>query len=226
LEWDDERCYDRGKVFSADDLEAMTERFGRYLDLDGDGIPNRTLPGTHPTKGAYFTRGTSRDEYAVYTESGAEYVKNMERLLIKWQTAKSHLPAPIIKESPGITNVGVIYYGSSEASTLEAVDMLAAAGLVLDSMGVKAFPFNNEVEQFINCHGTIFVVEQNRDAQMRSMLIIECEVNPKKLIKVLNYDGSPITARTIEAEVTKALNPCAYIAKKAINAQSITERTS
>lgn len=226
LNWDDERCYDRGKVFSACDLDAMTERFGRYLDLDGDGIPSRTLPGTHPTKGAYFTRGTSRDEYAIYTESGAEYVKNMERLMSKWQTAKSLLPAPLIKESAGITNVGIIYFGSSEAATLEAVDMLAANGFVLDSMGIKAFPFNNEVEQFIHCHETIFIVEQNRDAQMRSMLIIECEVTPKKLIKVLNYDGSAITARTIETEVTKALKPTAYVEGKEINELPIKEETS
>lgn len=226
LLWDDEYRYDRGKVFSADELDAMTERFGRYLDLDGDGIPNRTYPGTHPTKGAYFTRGTSRDEYAVYTECGGEYVKNMERLLAKWQTSKRYLPPPLINLASDHSPAGVIYYGSSQAATLEAIDMLAASGVQLDSMGIKAFPFNRDVEQFIERHDTLFVVEQNRDAQMRSLLILECEVAPKKLLKVLNYDGSPITARTIKGEITNALKGKPAKLKKTASHQRRTEQLS
>jgi 2-oxoglutarate ferredoxin oxidoreductase subunit alpha len=198
LEWDDERTYDRGKVLTADDLEAMDERFGRYLDPDGDGIPYRTLPGTHPTKGAYFTRGTSKDEYAVYTEDGAKYVENMERLQKKWETARHNVPKPDVRTTGKPCNVGVIYYGTSEASTLEALHHLDRLhGISLDSLGIKAFPFSNEVEDFIEQHEYVFVVEQNRDAQMRTLLINEFEFTPHKLISLLHYDGSPITARFI-----------------------------
>ncbi|RKX43526.1 MAG: 2-oxoacid:acceptor oxidoreductase subunit alpha, partial [Verrucomicrobia bacterium] len=145
LEWNDERRYDRGKVLSAEDLEAMEEKFGRYLDTDGDGIPYRTLPGTHPTKGAYFTRGTSKDEYAVYTEDGKKYVANMERLQKKWETARHHLPKPDIRTTDKPCSVGVIYYGTSEASTLEALHHLDRLhSISLDSLGIKAFPFSDE----------------------------------------------------------------------------------
>ncbi len=198
LEWDDERTYDRGKVFTADDLEAMDERFGRYLDSDGDGIPYRTLPGTHPTKGAYFTRGTSKDEYAVYTEDGSKYVENMERLQKKWETARHNVPKPDVRTTDKPCNVGVIYYGTSEASTLEALHHLDRLhSISLDSLGIKAFPFSNEIEDFIEQHEYVFVVEQNRDAQMRTLLINEFEFTPHKLISLLHYDGSPITARFI-----------------------------
>jgi 2-oxoglutarate ferredoxin oxidoreductase subunit alpha len=197
LEWDDSRKYDRGKVFTAEQLENMSERFGRYLDVDGDAIPYRTYPGTHPTKGSFFTRGTSRDEYAVYTEDGAAYVRNMERLLKKWETAKSYVPAPEVIRCEGGSNIGVIHFGTSMDSTLEAVDYLADEGVKIDTLRVRAFPFNKDVEDFIAQHDTVFVVEQNRDGQLRSMLINELEINPKKLVKVLNYDGMPITARFI-----------------------------
>lgn len=201
LSWDDAREYDRGKVFNAEELEAMSERFGRYLDVDGDGIPYRTYPGTHPTKGSFFTRGTSRDEYAVYTEDGSEYVKNMERLLHKWETAKSYVPAPEIIQSDGGKGVGLIHFGTSKDATLEAVDKLADLGVAADSCRIKAFPFNHEVETFIAEHQHVFVIEQNRDAQMRSLLVNECEINPKSLIKILHYDGMPITADTIVQRV-------------------------
>jgi len=198
LEWDDERTYDRGKVLTAEELDAMDEPFGRYCDTDGDGIPYRTLPGTHPTKGAFFTRGTSKDEYATYTEDGKEYVANMERLQRKWETARHAVPKPDIRTTGIPCNVGVIYYGTSEAATLEALHHLDRLhSISLDSLGIKAFPFSVEIEEFIEQHEYVFVVEQNRDAQMRTLLINEFDASPHKLISLLHYDGSPITARFI-----------------------------
>ena len=205
LEWDDNRSYDRGKVFTAEQLESMSERFGRYLDVDGDGIPYRTYPGTHPTKGSFFTRGTSRDEYAVYTEDGAAYVRNMERLLKKWETAKEYVPAPELIAAEGGSSVGMIYFGTSRDAALEATDYLCEDGVAVDGLRIKAFPFNRDVEKFIAEHDTVFVVEQNRDGQLRSMLINECEINPAKLVPVLNYDGMPVTARFIVGKVTEHL---------------------
>lgn len=195
FEWDDERNYQRGKVFTAEQLENMTERFGRYLDVDGDGIPYRTYPGTHPTKGSFFTRGTSRDEYAVYTEEGAAYERNMERLLAKWETAKTYVPEPeIIGEGHSI---GIVHFGTSKHATLEAADLLAEEGIAVDTCRIRAFPFNKDIAEFIEQHDTVFVVEQNRDAQMRSLLVNECDIDPKHLRKVLNFDGMPLTARFI-----------------------------
>lgn len=204
FEWDESRKYDRGKVYTAEDLENMG-RFGRYLDSDGDGIPYRTYPGTHPTKGSYFTRGTSRDEYAVYTEDSAVYVKNMQRLEKKWDTAKDLVPKPYFYQQKNMSPMGVIFFGTSTYSSEEAIDLLREQDVVLDAMQLKAFPFNKEVEQFIEDHEVVFVIEQNRDAQMRSLLINELEINPKKLIRVLNYDGMPITADKIVKEISKNL---------------------
>ncbi|MES2796391.1 MAG: 2-oxoacid:acceptor oxidoreductase subunit alpha [Bacteroidota bacterium] len=204
FEWTETRKYDRGKVYSAEDLDNM-DRFGRYLDSDGDGIPYRTYPGTHPTKGSFFTRGTSRDEYAVYTEDSAVYVRNMERLIKKWNTAKELVPRPHFYQNKNMSPIGVIFFGTSTYSSEEAIDLLSEQELVLDVMRLKAFPFNDEVEQFINDHEIVFVIEQNRDAQMRSLLINELEINPKKLVRVLNYDGMPITADKIIKEITKNL---------------------
>lgn len=203
LEWDDARSYQRGKVLTADDLENMEERFGRYLDVDGDGIPYRTYPGTHPTKGAFFTRGTSRDEYAVYTEDGAEYVKNMQRLEKKWDTAKTLVPPAELRSLANgkSSKLGIVCFGTSADATVEALDYLAEEGVELDYLRIKGFPFGAEVEQFIAEHEQVFVVEQNRDAQMRSLLINELETNPAKLTRLLNYDGMPITARYICAQV-------------------------
>ncbi len=203
FEWDDERHYKRGKVLSAEDLETMNERFGRYLDVDGDGIPYRTYPGTHPSKGSFFTRGTSRDEYAAYTEDGSAYVRNMERLLKKWETAKSLVPAPEIIDNGN--DIGVIHYGTSMYATLEATDLLQGQGIEIDSCRLRAFPFNQEVEDFIARHDTIFVIEQNRDAQMRSLLVNECDIDPRHLRKILSYDGMPITARFIATNIKHQL---------------------
>ncbi|MFD2519397.1 2-oxoacid:acceptor oxidoreductase subunit alpha [Emticicia soli] len=204
FEWNKERQYDRGKVLTAEDLEGMG-RFGRYLDVDGDGIPYRTYPGTHPTKGSYFTRGTSRDEYAVYTEDSAVYIRNMERLVKKWETAKTLVPKPYFYQQKNMSPIGVIFFGTSTYSSEEAIDILRAQEVVMDAMQIKAFPFNEEVAQFIEDHDVVYVIEQNRDAQMRSLLINELEINPKKLIRVLNYDGMPITADKIVKEINKTL---------------------
>lgn len=199
LTWDDGREYKRGKVLTEAELENMSERFGRYLDVDGDGIPYRTYPGTHPTKGAFFTRGSSRDEYAVYTEDGDEYERNMQRLLKKWETAKTLVPEP---EATGDGNsIGVIHFGTSRDATLEAIDYLADEGIRVDSLRIRAFPFNQQVEDFIEQHDRVFVVEQNRDAQLRSLLVNECEVSPKQLLSVLNYNGTPISARQIRDKI-------------------------
>ena len=206
LEWDDTRTYHRGKVMSRDDLENMRERFGRYLDVDGDGIPYRTYPGTHPTKGAFFTRGTSRDEYAVYTEDVEEYVKNMQRLLKKWQTAKTYVPQPEITFSGKNNRVGLIHFGTSQAATLEAADYLASDEVFIDSCRIRAFPFDQAIEDFVEQHEILFVIEQNRDGQMRSLLVNECEIDPKRLLRILNYDGMPITARFIYAQVKNVLS--------------------
>lgn len=205
LEWDDSRTYDRGKVLTADDLDNMKERFGRYLDVDGDAIGYRTYPGTHPTKGAFFTRGTSRDEYAVYTEDGAAYVRNMERLLKKWETAKSYVPFPVFYQDKKKSENALVFFGTSTQSAMEAVDQLAAEGIHVDAMRICAFPFHSDIEKFIHNHERVFVIEQNRDAQMRTMLINECEFNPAKLIPLLNYDGMPITARFIRSVVHQHL---------------------
>ncbi len=202
FEWDDQHKYDRGKVFSEEELENMDARFGRYLDIDGDGIPYRTYPGTHPTKGAFFTRGTSKDEYAVYTEAGEKYVANMQRLQLKWKTAAKLVPPPIIRKTDKPCTVGVVHYGTSAAATIEALFHLNDLhGISLDSMGIQAFPFSDEVERFILDHEYVFVVEQNRDAQMRSLLITEFDFDPERLVPLLHYDGSPITARFIRHEI-------------------------
>ncbi|RFS16242.1 2-oxoacid:acceptor oxidoreductase subunit alpha [Emticicia sp. C21] len=204
FEWNKERQYDRGKVLTAEDLENMG-RFGRYLDVDGDGIPYRTYPGTHPTKGSYFTRGTSRDEYAVYTEDSAVYIRNMERLVKKWETAKTIVPKPHFYQEKNMSPIGVIFFGTSTYSSEEAIDQLREQEIVMDAMRIKSFPFNEEVAQFIEDHEVVYVIEQNRDAQMRSLLINELEINPKKLIRVLNFDGMPITADKIVKEITQTL---------------------
>ena len=202
--WDDSRSLDRGKVMTAEMLEAGAD-FGRYKDVDGDGIPYRTLPATHPSKGAYFTRGTSRDPYARYSEEGAVYVDNMERLLRKFDSAKAIVPAPIYRQASRKTSYGVIYYGSTSPAMDEALAGLDALGLAVDALRIRAFPFAGEIFDFIAGHDLVFVVEQNRDAQLRALLINEGGVDPARLVKVLNYDGSPITARFIQGELAKGM---------------------
>jgi 2-oxoglutarate ferredoxin oxidoreductase subunit alpha len=202
FKWDPSRRMDRGKVLDAAGLDDA-KSFGRYLDVDGDGIPYRTWPGTHPEKGAFFTRGTSRDRYARYTEEGAPYVDNMERLLKKFHTAKSVVPRPVTIPAKQPARDGVIFYGSSSAAMREALAALEADGIHLDAMRIRAFPFHQDVAEFVAAHERVFVVEQNRDAQLRTLLVNEEEIDPAKLIKVLHFDGTPITARFIHAAVAQ-----------------------
>jgi 2-oxoglutarate ferredoxin oxidoreductase subunit alpha len=200
--WDDQRGYDRGKVMTAEELEAGKD-FGRYKDVDGDGIPWRTLPGTHPTKGSYFTRGTTRDPYARYSERGPDYIYNVERLLRKFQTAATLVPQPVVKVAAEPTRLGVIYFGSTSPAMAEALEVLEQQGIHLDAMRLRAFPFPESVSEFIRVHDKVFVVEQNRDAQMRTLLVNELEIDPARLVKVLHFDGTPITARFITRAITE-----------------------
>jgi 2-oxoglutarate ferredoxin oxidoreductase subunit alpha len=210
--WDDSKTYDRGKVMTAEELEAG-KTFGRYLDVDGDAIPWRTLPGTHATKGAFFTRGTSRDRYAKYSEEGAVYQDNMQRLLRKFETAKSLVPAPVItlakEKAPEKiqerTTYGLIFFGSSAPAAREALATLAEDGIPMDRMRIRAFPFPDAVSDFINAYDQVFLVEQNRDAQMRSLLVNECGIDPARFISILHYDGTPITARFIINAITERI---------------------
>ncbi|HWB48830.1 MAG TPA: 2-oxoacid:acceptor oxidoreductase subunit alpha [Stellaceae bacterium] len=196
LAWDPNRKYDRGKVMTAEQLEAGVE-FGRYLDVDGDGIPFRTLPGTHPRRGAFFTRGTSKDRYARYSEEGHDYVDNMQRLLHKFDTAKRLVPQPEKRMATEATKFGVLYFGSTTVAMEEAFEALDDRGVHLDAMRLRGFPFADEVADFIADHERVFVVEQNRDAQMRTLIVNELEIDPAKVVPILHYDGTPITARFI-----------------------------
>ena len=200
--WDDARRYDRGKVMSAEELEAGRD-FGRYKDVDGDGIPWRTLPGTHPTRGSYFTRGTTRDEYARYSETGPDYLRNVQRLNAKFRTAATLVPQPVPRAAAQKTRYGVIYFGSTSPAMDEALHSLAAADIHLDALRLRAFPFPASVLEFIEAHDEVFVVEQNRDAQLRSLLINELAVAPNRLFAVLHYDGTPITARFVTQAITR-----------------------
>ncbi|WP_210396979.1 2-oxoacid:acceptor oxidoreductase subunit alpha [Motiliproteus sediminis] len=204
MQWDDERRYDRGKVLNEEQLDEI-ERFGRYLDVDGDGICYRTLPGTHAEKGSFFTRGTSRDRYAVYSEQGDVYVDNVDRLTHKFKTAATLVPpAKITRQGKG-QKIGLIYYGTTAAAISETVDTLTEKGIKVDSLRVRAFPFGQEVADFIDSHDQVFVIEQNRDGQLRSLLINELEINPRDLKAVLHYDGLPITARFISGRIEELL---------------------
>ena len=202
--WDDAREYDRGKVMTAEELEAGKD-FGRYKDVEGDGIPYRTYPGTHPDKGAYFTRGTSRDPYARYSERGPDYVYNMERLLKKFDSAKSLVPQPVLRLANQKTRYGVIYYGSTSPAMQEAIVALEDEGLHLDTLRVRAFPFPESVAEFVAAHEKVFVVEQNRDAQLRSLIVNEFDIDPARVMPVLHYDGTPITARFIGGRIADEL---------------------
>jgi 2-oxoglutarate ferredoxin oxidoreductase subunit alpha len=204
LAWDDSRKLDRGKVMSYEELDSGRD-FGRYLDVDGDGIPYRTYPGTHPSRGSYFTRGSTKDRYARYTEDGATYVDNMQRLLRKFESAKQYLPRPVLRKAAQATRFGAIYFGSTGAAMEETLVALAAQGIHLDTLRLRSFPFHDDVADFIAEHEQAFVVEQNRDAQMRMLLANELAVDAAKLIPVLHYDGTPITARFIIREMSEKL---------------------
>jgi 2-oxoglutarate ferredoxin oxidoreductase subunit alpha len=204
FKWDEKRKLNRGKVLSYEQLEAGAS-FGRYRDVDGDAVPYRTYPGTHPSKGSYFTRGSSHDKDARYSERGEDYVEGMERLLRKWNTMKSYVPAPVRKNAKKRTPDGVIYFGSTDPAMEEALAALEKRGVHLDAMRIRAFPFQDEVFEFIRNHEQVFVVEQNRDGQLRSLLVNEGGVHPARLVPVLHYDGTPITARFIIKDITDKL---------------------
>ena len=212
--WDDTRTYDRGKVMTAEELEAGKD-FGRYKDVDGDGIPWRTYPGTHPTKGSFFTRGTTRDPYARYSERGPDYIYNMERLCAKFRTAADLVPQPVLRSAAHATPLGVLYFGSTSPAMQEALDVLTAAGIHIDALRLRAFPFPESVDRFIAGHEQVFVVEQNRDAQMHALLVNELGVDPARLVKVLHYDGTPITARFITQAIQTHLQGATALIKEA-----------
>jgi len=195
LEWNDSYRPDRGKVLKIEEVEKL-EKFYRYLDTDGDGIAARTLPGEHP-KGAYFVRGSGHNKFGAYTEDSDEYIEVVDRLMVKWGTAKKLVPEPVLRPASEATSIGIIAYGSSDGAVIEALDTLEANGIHADYMRVRAFPFNGEVSNFVENHEKVFVVEQNRDAQLRSLLILETNTDAAKLIPVLHYNGMPIPSHCV-----------------------------
>jgi len=203
--WEDSRCYDRGKVLSGEDLDRIEKKWGRYLDIDKDGICYRTLPGAHPEKGAYTTRGTSHTEYAAYTEESAAYERGMNRLLNKWETARKLVPMPEITIRNPDKKIGALFFGSTAAAAVEALDRLEENNIAINSMRIRAFPFQREVFDFISEHDLVFAIEQNRDSQMQILLAGECGVAPGKLVPVINFNGLPITARMITNQIHTAL---------------------
>ncbi len=205
LSWDDGREYDRGKVLTAEQLDELTERWGRYKDVDGDGIGYRTYPGTHANKGSYFTRGSSHNEYAAYTENSDDYDAGMKRLLVKWDTAKTLVPKPRFHLHDKDSKIGAIFYGTSTHSSYEAISAIGKEGTNINTMRVRGFPFTTEAEEFIKNHDVIFVIEQNRDAQLKSLIMNELGTHSEKLIPVLNIDGMPITARHITKQIHNVL---------------------
>jgi 2-oxoglutarate ferredoxin oxidoreductase subunit alpha len=202
LKWDDAHAYDRGKVMTQEELEAGKD-FGRYLDIDGDGIPYRTYAGTHPKRGAYFTRGTTKDRYARYSEAGPDYIDNMQRLVRKFETAKTLVPKPLLYPAERPARFGAIFYGSTSPAMQEALDVLAERGIHVNALRVRGFPFQDEIADFVASHPWVFVVEQNRDAQLKTLLVNEAKVNPTRLLSVVHYDGTPITARFIVDQIAQ-----------------------
>ncbi|HEY6985064.1 MAG TPA: 2-oxoacid:acceptor oxidoreductase subunit alpha [Rhodanobacteraceae bacterium] len=209
--WDEKRAYDRGKVMTAEELEAGKD-FGRYKDVDGDGIPYRTYPGTHPQRGSYFTRGTSRDPYARYSERGPDYIYNMERLLRKFESAKAMLPQPIVRKASQRTKYGALYFGSTAPAMNEAIEVLESAHLYVDTLRIRGFPFADSIAEFVAAHEHVFVVEQNRDGQLRTLLVNEFGIDPARLAPVLHYDGTPITARFIAGAIAELMGATALTA--------------
>jgi len=191
LKWDENYKPDKGKVYSAAELEAM-DRFHRYLDVDGDGIAYRTLPGEHP-KGAYFTRGSGHTKLGAYTEDADEYQEVVDRLLVKWETARTLVPEPVIEYSK-FNKSAILSLGSCDGAVKEALGKLEKKSIGLNYCRVKAFPFTDSVRDFIEKHDRIYVVEQNRDAQLRTLLMLDVDADPDKLIPMLHYKGLPISA--------------------------------
>ena len=204
LNWDDERQYDRGKILNEQQLDEI-EKYGRYQDIDGDGIPYRTYPGTHPSKGSYFTRGSSHDANAAYTEDGDIYAEIMDRISLKFKTALNYIPEPEIS-SLGSNTRGLIYLGTTTSAIKETLDNLQKKGISLDTMRLRGFPFHESVRDFINEHEIVYVIEQNRDAQLKSLLKIECNASEEQMFSILSYNGVLITAQQIEKEILDSLS--------------------
>jgi 2-oxoglutarate ferredoxin oxidoreductase subunit alpha len=204
LQWDDTYRPDRGKVLGKEELEKI-EKFYRFFDKDGDGIPYRTLPGVSP-KGAYFARGSGHNQYGTYTEDSAEYQIVVDRLLKKWATAKKMVPRPLIEADTG-SDVGIVSLGSCDGAVHEAIDVLETHGVKVNYMRVRAFPFTEDVERFLSSHRVIFVVEQNRDAQFRGLLTLETGVEKAKLRSLLHYSGLPISSSFIVEGVLQEIRP-------------------
>lgn len=194
LVWDDAYRPDRGKVLGKDEVEKL-EKFHRYVDKDEDGITYRTLPGVHP-KGAYFTRGSGHTQFGTYTEDAAEYQVVMDRLTRKFATIKDYIPKAIL-QGDGKAKVAIVSIGSCDGAIREALDVLAQRGIKLDYLLVRGFPFGEDVEGFLESHDRIYVVEQNRDAQFRSLLILETRVEKAKLHSLLHYSGLPVSSAFI-----------------------------
>lgn len=203
FEWDEDYVHDRGKVLSADDLEEM-EAFYRYLDVDGDGIPYRTLPGTHP-KGSYFTRGSGHTALGAYTENAADYQEVVDRLLDKWETARTLVPEPDIAYST-FNKAAILTVGSGNGACKEALDRLSKQNVGLNYCRVRAFPFGDSVKDFIEKHEVIYVVEQNRDAQLRTLLILDCDAAPDKIVSLLHYNGNPLNAGFVVHRVLEEIS--------------------
>jgi 2-oxoglutarate ferredoxin oxidoreductase subunit alpha len=206
LTWDDAYRPDRGKVLSSAELDEV-KVFSRYLDADGDGIAPRTLPGVHP-KGAYFTRGSGHNRFGAYTEDGDEYVEVIDRIDRKIQRAAHAVPAPIVRPAAG-AKVGLITVGGCHAACVEALDLLAADGLAIDYLRVRGFPFSDEVARFLDAHEVTFVVEQNRDGQLRNLLMLETGVHAEKLESVRYYGGFPMSAHHVISGVKAKLEKAA-----------------
>ena len=202
FQWDDKQAYDRGKIMTAEMLDTGRD-FGRYLDVDGDGIAYRTYPGTHATRGGYFTRGTTKNRYAGYSETGPDYVDNVQRLLRKFDTAKKLVPAPLLYPAEKPARFGAIFYGSTSPAMQEALDVLAQRGIHVNALRVRAFPFPDEINDFVASHPWVFVIEQNRDAQLKTLLVNDAKINPARLLSVLHFDGTPITARFIVDQISQ-----------------------
>jgi len=204
LKWDDSYRPDRGKMLGREEVLKL-EKFYRFLDKDGDGIGYRTLPGVHP-KAAYFTRGSGHTQYGAYTEDAADYQVVLDRLVKKWATARRLVPRAAIDASAN-SPFGVVSVGSCDGAIREALDVLKQRGIALDYMRVRAFPFSEDVEKFLAAHQLLFVVEQNRDAQLRALLTLETAVDKAKLRSLLHYNGLPLSSDFIVDGVLAELQP-------------------
>jgi len=202
FEWNDAYRPDRGKVLDAEALSQI-ERFSRYLDVDGDGIAARTLPGVGG-KGAYFVRGSGHDKHAAYTEDSAAYQELVDRIKRKIAGAASAVPAPVYTRRDG-AEVGLVTIGGCDAAVREAADKLAAQGIRADVMRIRGFPFATEIADFIRQHPRTFVIEQNRDAQLRALLAIELGIPRDDMISILDYGGMPLTAKVVVDAVSSAV---------------------